>query len=78
MRFANTVAPRADGAGQGELSLENVRVVRNDLTDTDYEVVCSQTSTASPVKRVPQTESLPTPPRPLGRLAERLFSQKLK
>jgi hypothetical protein len=54
-----------------------VRVVRNDLTDTDYEVVCSETVTGSPVRRVPQTVALPTHPRPLGRLAERLFSQKL-
>jgi hypothetical protein len=77
VRYAGTVAPRAAGPIQGELSLENVRVVRNDLTDTDYEVVCSETVTGSPVRRVPQTVALPTHPRPLGRLAERLFSQKL-
>jgi hypothetical protein len=68
------------GAVQGELSLENVRVVRNDLTDTDYEVVCSETATASPVRRVSRPAPAPTPApaeaRPLGRLAEKLFSQK--
>jgi len=61
---------------QGELSLENVRVVRNDLTDTDYEVVCAETSTASPVKRVPKVTPAPVKHGALGRLAERLFSQK--
>jgi len=74
--FASSVAPLPGRAMQGELSLENVRVVRNDLTDTDYEVVCSETATASPVKRVPQTVPMTAEPRALGRLAERLFSQK--
>ncbi|MCU0770896.1 MAG: hypothetical protein MUE94_03870 [Verrucomicrobia bacterium] len=76
VRFAATASARVQGPLQGELSLENVRVVRNDLTDTDYEVVCSETATASPVKRVPQTVPLIPQSRPLGRLAERLFSQK--
>lgn len=58
---------------QPEFSLEQVRVVRNDLTETDYEVVSSETATASPVKRVPQTVNVPVASRPLGRLAERLF-----
>jgi hypothetical protein len=74
--FASSVAPLPGRAMQGELSLENVRVVRNDLTDTDYEVVCSETATASPVKRVPLTVPMTAEPRALGRLAERLFSQK--
>jgi hypothetical protein len=67
-------------AVQAELSLENVRVVRNDLTDTDYEVVRAETATASPIKPAPQVMAKPSPapapPRSLGRLAERLFSQK--
>lgn len=71
------------GPVQGELSLEKVRVVRNDLTDTDYEVVAAETSTASPLRRAPQTVPLsPKPvspePRSLGRLADRLFSQKTR
>lgn len=77
---SSSVRPES-GPVQGELSLENVRVVRNDLTDTDYEVVSAETSTASPVKRAPRT--VPLSPRPLvpesrslGRLADRLFSQK--
>ena len=74
--FASSVSPQAARPVQGELTLENVRVVRNDLTDTDYEVVCSETTTASPVKRVPQTVPVVTEPGALGRLAERLFSQK--
>jgi hypothetical protein len=61
---------------QAELSLEKVRVVRNDLTDTDYEVVCADTATASPIKKAPATVPVSTQPRTLGRLAERLFSQK--
>jgi len=77
VRFAATAASPVKRPVQGELSLETVRVVRNDLTDTDYEVVCSETATASPVKRVPQTVPLPVRQRPLGRLAERLFSQKV-
>lgn len=76
MPFASSTAPQPKGPVQGELSLENLRVVRNDLTDTDYEVVSMETSTASPVKRVPQTVAVPAEPRPLGRLAERLFSHK--
>ena len=71
-----STARPVSGPVQGELLLENVRVVRNDLTDTDYEVVCAGTSTASPVKRVPTAAPTAVPSRPLGRLAERLFSQK--
>jgi len=57
---------------QGELSLENVRVVRNDLSDTDYEVVLADTATASPVRRGggPATARAKGS---LGSLAERLF-----
>jgi hypothetical protein len=60
------------GPVQGELRLENVRVVRNDLSDTDYEVVSAQTSTASPVRSSGQPKS-GSAMAPLGRLAERLF-----
>ncbi len=74
--LATSSRPQVAGPVQGELSLEKVRVVRNDLTDTDYEVVCAETVTASPLKKVPATVSLSPQPRALGRLAERLFSQK--
>jgi hypothetical protein len=74
--LATSTRPQVAGPVQGELSLEKVRVVRNDLTDTDYEVVCAETVTASPLKKVPATVSLSPQPRTLGRLAERLFSQK--
>jgi len=62
----------AHGPVQGELSLENVRVVRNDLSDTDYEVVLADTATASPVRRGggPATARAKGS---LGSLAERLF-----
>lgn len=74
--LATSSNPQFRGPVQTELSLEKVRVVRNDLTDTDYELVCSETATASPVRQVPKTVPVPTNPRPLGRLAERLFSHK--
>lgn len=64
------------GPVQGELSLENVRVVRNDLSDSDYEVVCADTATASPTvaqrgERPGATDGLPW-----SRLAERLFGSR--
>lgn len=65
-------APTATGPVQGELRLENVRVVRNDLSDTDYEVVLADTTTASPVRR----EGGPAAAASRGslnKLAERLF-----
>jgi hypothetical protein len=75
--FARTGSARLEGPVQGELSLDQVRVVRNDLTETDYEVVRAETQTASPVKRAPETMNVPAPARSLGRLAGRLFKQKV-
>ena len=75
--LATSSKPQPAGPVQGELSLERVRVVRNDLSDTDYEVVSAETVTASPVRKVPRTVAVQTTPRPLGRLAERLFGQKV-
>lgn len=75
--LATSSKPQISGAVQGELSLERVRVVRNDLSDTDYEVVSAETLTASPIKKMPRTVAVQTNPRPLGRLAERLFSHKV-
>jgi len=74
--LATSSHPLPTGPVQAELCLENVRVVRNDLTDTDYEVVRAETTTASPLRKVPTTVAVPAQPRGLGRLAERLFSQK--
>jgi hypothetical protein len=67
-----TAPPMPGGPVQGELRLDNVRVVRNDLSDTDYEVVSAETSTASPVRSPGQPRSAKAMA-PLGRLAERLF-----
>lgn len=64
------------GAMQGELSLDAVRVVRNDLSDSDFEVICAETRTGSPVSPQPQVVRLTDEARPLGRLAERLFGAK--
>ena len=45
---ARLAAPRATGATlQGELSLDAIRVVRNDLSDTDFDIV--QRADAKPV-----------------------------
>jgi hypothetical protein len=77
MPLASSTPPQPHTPIQAELALDHVRVVRNDLSDTDYEVVCADTSTASPVKRVPAPVSLPTPSRPLARLAQRLFREKV-
>lgn len=49
--FKSTVRPAARGALQGELSLANVRVVRNDLSDSDLELV---EAASKPAARVEQ------------------------
>jgi hypothetical protein len=48
---ARGVIPRINGvAVQGELSLDNIRVVRNDLSDADLEVVARKTAAAKEVE----------------------------
>ena len=54
---------------QSELSLDAVKVVHNDLSDADVEVVPMKSRTAEPVA-VPE---LPPPSRPWEFLAERMF-----
>jgi hypothetical protein len=75
--FARSASAKLEGPVQGEFSLDQVRVVRNDLSETDYEVVRAATATASPVKRAPETVKVSASTRrPLGRLAGRLFKHK--
>jgi len=79
---ATPVRP-ARGPVQGELSLDSIQVVRNDLSDSDFEVVARKTGpTAKPAAVAPapgQSEPAPTPtPAPdpeaaRGRMAARLF-----
>ena len=42
----SSIPKRARQSIQGELTLENVRVVRNDLSDTDLEIVAAKTAAA--------------------------------
>ena len=60
----NTPAPV-----QSELSLDSVKVVQNDLSDADVEVVPIKSRTASE----PVVPVLPPPTRPWEFLAERMF-----
>jgi hypothetical protein len=79
---ATPVRP-ARGPVQGELSLDAIQVVRNDLSDSDFEVVARKAGpTAKPAAVAPapgQSEPAPTPtPAPdpeaaRGRMAARLF-----
>jgi hypothetical protein len=54
-RAAEPANPPMVGAVQAELSLDAVRVIRNDLTDADIEVVPVKSQTVS----MPETPSLP-------------------
>lgn len=68
----------ARGPVQGELSLDSIRVVRNDLSDTDFEVV-TRKPVATPVAMTVSPGPAAEPPRPAmveaarGRMAARLF-----
>ena len=62
-------APDAQGPVQSELSLDSVKVVHNDLSDADVEVVPIKSRTAGEAA-VPV---LPPPTRPWEFLAERMF-----
>jgi hypothetical protein len=78
-----TPARPARGPVQGELSLDAIQVVRNDLSDSDFEVVARKAGpTAKPAAVAPapgQSEPAPMPtPAPdpeaaRGRMAARLF-----
>jgi hypothetical protein len=62
-------APNARGPVQSELSLDSVKVVHNDLSDADVEVVPIKSRTASE----PAVPVLPPPTRSWEFLAERMF-----
>jgi hypothetical protein len=68
-RGSAPAAPSAPGPVQSELSLDSVKVVHNDLSDADVEVVPIKSRTADKTA-VPV---LPPPTKPWEFLAERMF-----
>jgi hypothetical protein len=65
-------------AVQGELSLDNVRVVRNDLEESDLEIVTAQTDTSTqvaPAVAPPNPHRGPVPPA-LKKLTNRMLGVK--
>ncbi len=69
LRGPAPAAPSTPAPVQSELSLDSVKVVQNDLSDADVEVVPIKSRTASEAT-VPD---LPPPTRPWEFLAERMF-----
>lgn len=67
-KAARNAIPRLSAVPvQGELSLENIKVVRNDLSDTDLEIVTKKSAQPEPEPKQPaiqegpsQSERLPT------------------
>jgi len=72
-RSARAAAPPAV---QGELSLEKVKVVRNDLSDSDLELVASQPPKATESENVFGTGA--SKPSLLARIKRRLFRAKTR
>jgi hypothetical protein len=60
---------------QGELSLETIKVIRNDLSDTDLEIVHSRQEPAktSAAPAVETVQPVPATPSALGRVTSRMF-----
>jgi hypothetical protein len=54
---------------QGELSLENIKVVRNDLSDTDLEVVPSKVGGRAAANSAPALKAIPVAPAKLAKPA---------
>ena len=74
--FARRAALKADAPAQGELSLDGVKVMRNDLSDADLEVVApvKATGTGTPFAAPPAEGSAKEPPTsPWSKIAARLF-----
>lgn len=66
-RSAATPAPRHTGAPiQSQLTLDDIQVLRNDLSEADLEIVV-----ARPARRADHT--IEEPPNPWSRLANRIF-----
>jgi hypothetical protein len=58
---------------QGELSLDRVKVVRNDLSDSDLEIVPAKQPSRSAVPAPELAATVSSPPRAWGRVTSRLF-----
>ena len=64
--------PRTDAMVQGELSLDRVKVVRNDLSDSDLEIVPAKKPT-QPTLPAAELATAQSSPRAWERVANRLF-----
>lgn len=75
-----SVIPRfGKPAVQGELSLDNVKVIRNDLEESDLEIVTAQTGTSTQVAPTvaPMTPNRGPVPPALKKLTNRMLGVKL-
>lgn len=70
----NPIAPRpTKSMVQCELSLDTVRVVRNDLSDSDLEIVLPKTPPAKPEPSLPQMTQTVSPESAWSRVNRQLF-----
>jgi hypothetical protein len=79
-REPQSVIPRfGKPAIQGELSLDNVKVIRNDLEESDLEIVTAQTGTSTQVAPsvAPMTPNRGPLPPALKKLTNRMLGVKL-
>jgi hypothetical protein len=65
--------PRTDALVQGELSLDRVKVVRNDLSDSDLEIVPAKKPSPAPAPAPELTATVSPSPRAWERVTSRLF-----
>ena len=65
--------PRTDALVQGELSLDRVKVVRNDLSDSDLEIVPAKKPSPAPVPAPELAATVSSSPRAWERMTSRLF-----
>ena len=61
---------------QGELSLDRIKVLRNDLSDSDLEVVPAKPSTAPAAPIVPAAEKTAAVASGWGRMTARILSAR--
>lgn len=65
--------PRTDALIQGELSLDRVKVVRNDLSDSDLEIVPAKKPSPAPTPVPELAATVSSSPRAWERVTSRLF-----
>ena len=75
--FRSKPAPRKRvGPLQGELLLEGVKVVRNDLNEADLEVISAVPPSETPKRHAGPDATAETPRPAWGRIATRLFGER--